>query len=126
MEYETPFVHLLIKDQILIGSYEKNLKINLNIAKQIVHSRLSFTRGKKMASMIISHGVISMDKAAREFLASDEGVQGLLASAIIVDSAFSSLLGNFFLEVNKTKIPSKVFFNIPKAKKWLQQFIVNG
>lgn len=124
MEYDTPYVHLLIKDHILIGRYKKDLKINLDVAQQIVHSRLSFTRGRKLASMIISEGVISMDKPAREFLASNEGVQGLLASAIIVDSVFSSFLGNFFLKVNKTKIPTKIFFDISKAQEWLQQFII--
>ncbi len=124
MEYDTPYVHLLIKDHILIGHYKKDLKINLDVARQIVHSRLSFTRGKNLPSMIMSEGVISMDKPAREFLASKEGVKGLLASAIIVDSAFSSFLGNFFLKVNKTKIPTKIFLNISKAQEWLQQFII--
>lgn len=123
MEYDTPFVHLLIKDHILIGRYEKDLKINLDIAKQIVNSRLSFTRGKKMAAMIIGHGIISMDKAAREFLASDEGIQDLIAIAILVDSTYSNFLGNLFLKVNKTKIPVRIFLNTHKAEKWLQQFI---
>lgn len=123
MEIDTPFVHLLIKDNILIGTYKKNLIINLEVAQQIVEQRLSFTEGKKFASMIICHGVISIDKAAREFLASEKGTHGLSATAIIVNSPFSSLMGNFFLMVNKTGIPVKIFSNTSKAKKWLQQFI---
>ena len=75
--------------------------------------------------MLISQGVISMDKPSREYLASDEATEGLLATAIIVDSSFSSFLGNFFLMVNKTKMPVKIFYDIPLAEKWLQQFI-NG
>lgn len=106
-------------------SYKTGLHINREIAHEIVSARLSFTEGKKMAAMLISQGVISMDKPAREYLASDEATEGLLATAIIVDSSFSSFLGNFFLMVNKTKMPVKIFYDIPLAEKWLQQFI-NG
>jgi hypothetical protein len=124
MELDTPYVHLRIRDKILVGTYKKNLRINLEIAKEIVRTRLSFTGGKKMPSLILSQGVISMDRPAREYLASEEATQGLVASAIIVNSAFSSFLGNFFMKVNRTKMPVKIFYDISMAEKWLQQFIV--
>jgi len=124
MELETPFFHLRIKDKILVGTYKKNIRINLEIARAIVSTRISFTGGENFPAIIISTGVISIDKPAREYLASDEGTRGLLASAIIVNSAFSSFLGNFFLTVNKPKkMPVKLFTNIVAAEKWLQQFI---
>lgn len=124
MELDTPYVHLRIKDNILVGTYKKDLHIDLDIAKQIVCTRLSFTGGNKMPSLILSEGVVSIDKPAREYLASDEGVQGLTASAIIVNSPYSSFLGNFFRSVTKTNIPVKQFSAISRAEKWLQKFIV--
>ncbi len=123
MDLDTPYVHLCIRDKILVGTYKKNLHINLDIAKQIVHDRIIFTEGKTMPSMIISRGVVSIDKPAREYLASDEAIQGLSASAIIVNSKFSSFLGNFFLRANKTKIPVQIFPNVSKGTRWLQKFI---
>ena len=123
MEYDTPFVHLRIKDNFLIASYKKNVVINLETAQKIVQQRLSFTRGQKMAAIIVSQGVKGISKPAREFLASEKGTDGLYASAIIVDSPFSRFMGNFFLMVNKTSIPVKLFSNISNAEKWLQQFI---
>jgi hypothetical protein len=125
MEHDTPFVHLRIKDNILIVSYRRNLIINLDVAHKIVLYRQSFSRGKKFAAIILSQGVTSIDKPAREYLASEEGTEGLFASAIIVNSAFSRFMGNFFMRVNKTSIPVKLFSNISQAKKWLQQFISN-
>ena len=124
MEHVTPYVQLLIRDHILIGTYEKGIKINLDIAQQIVHDRISFTRGKKMAAIIIGYGIISMDKAAREFLASEEGIQGLSAIAILIDSTYSNFVGNLFLKMNKTKIPVRIFLDAHKAEKWVQKFIV--
>jgi len=126
MEYDAPFVHLRIKDNILIVSYRKNLIINLDVAQKIVLQRISFTRGQKMAAMIFSQGVTSMEKPAREYLASKKGTEGLYASAIIVNSPFSRFMGKFFLMVNKTSIPVKLFSNISSAEKWLQQFITSN
>ena len=126
MEYDTPFVHLRIKDNILIASYRKNLIINLDVAKEIVLQRQSFTRGQKMPVIIFCDGVTSIDKPAREYFASPNGTLGLSASAIIVNSPFSRFMGNFFLMVNKTSIPVKLFSKTSQAEKWLQQFITTN
>lgn len=126
MEHDTPLVHLRIKDNILIASYRKNLIIDLDVAHKIVLQRQSFTRGQKMPAIILSQGVTSIDKPAREYLASEEGTKGLSATAIIVNSPFSRSLGNFFLMVNKTSIPVKLFSKISHAQKWLQQFITRN
>jgi hypothetical protein len=120
---DSPYIHLKIKDGILIGTYKKDLKINLDIAREIVNTRLTFTDQKNLPAIIFNQGVISMDKAAREFLSSSEGIKGLKAAAIIVDSPFSSFLGNFFLTVNKTALPVKLFSNAQRALKWLQMFV---
>ncbi|MEO6733997.1 MAG: hypothetical protein ABIN01_22435 [Ferruginibacter sp.] len=123
MELETPYIHLRVKDNILIGTYKENLHIDLVIAKEIVRTRLSFTGGRKLPALILSEGVISMDKPARDYLASDEAIKDLLAAAIFVNSSFSSLLGNFFLKVNKTKMPVRVFHNISRAERWLAKYV---
>ncbi len=118
------FADLVIQDEILIVVYKTGIEINKKIAEEIVSSRLLFTHHKKMPAIIISQGVVSIDKPAREYLASPEATEGLAATAIIVNSPFSRFLGNFFIEVNKTKMPVKIFSNLPQAKNWLHQFIV--
>ena len=120
---ENDYVHLEIREGILIGIYKKGLKINLPIAREIVRSRLAFTANRKFPALIFNQGVISMDKEARQFLSSEDGIKGLKAAAIVLDSPFGSFLGNFFLAVNKTSLPVKIFANQAKAKKWLLQFI---
>jgi hypothetical protein len=123
MEYNSPYIQLRMENQILQVSYVKNLQINLPIALDIVKTRRSFTNGRLIPVMIFSKGLVSIDKPAREFLASPEGVDGLSAAAIIVQSPFASFLGNFFLTVNKTGIPVKIFSNQIRAEKWLRKFI---
>ena len=121
---DTPYVHLCIKNRILVGTYKPKLKIDLEVAKAIVSARQTFTKTEKFATLIISKGVISMSRQAREYLSSPEATEGLTASAIVVDSLFSSFLGNFFIAVNQTSIPVKIFASTPDAEKWLQKFII--
>ena len=120
---ETPYVHLRVKDDILVGTYKKNVHIDLAIAKEIVRTRKSFTRGKMMPSLIMSEGVVSIDKAAREYFVSEEATEGLSATAIIVKTAFSRFLGNVFMQLNKSPMPVRIFSSMVQAEIWLQQFI---
>lgn len=124
MKPNTIFARFLIEDNVLVVNYKEGLHITYEIAEQIVRDRLTFTKGKKMPVIINSHGVISIDKPAREFLASENGTVGLSATAIIVDSDYTRLLGNFFLFVNKAKIPVRIFSDIPRSVKWLQKYII--
>ncbi len=122
-DLDLPYLNLTIESDILIGTYKDDIHITLSMAKDIVNNRLLFTEKKKMPCLIISKGVVSIEKSAREFLASTEGTEGLTASAIYVKSSFSSFLGNFFIIVNKTEIPVKLFTDLKKAKKWLTKYI---
>ena len=123
MKLDTPFVYYSIVGKFLYCTYKKDVNIDLLISKEIVQVRLAFMKGQRMPSVINSEGLVSMDKPAREYLASEAGTEGLIASAIIVQSSFSSVLTNFFLSVNKTKMPVKSFTDFSSAQKWLEQFI---
>ena len=120
---DTPYVKFEIKNSILYATYKKGIKIDLDIAKRIVEFRLKITDGNVYPVLIFNQGVISMDKAARDFLASTEGTMGVKAAAMMLDSAFSSFLGNFYLSVNKPPMPVRIFTNTEAALKWLRKYI---
>lgn len=122
-ELDTSYVHLKITEGIIIGTYKPGLKINLEMAKEIVQIRLTFAEHKSMPALINGQGVVSVDKAARDFFSSKHGIKGLKAAAIIVESPFNSFLGNFFLWVNKTRLPVKIFTNSSFAFSWLKKFV---
>ena len=119
---DTPYVYIELEDDLMIGTYKKNLKINLDMAKEIVKTRLEFANHKPVVTLIYNQGVISMDKKARDYLSSNEGIQGIIAAAIVLDSPFGSFLGNFFLSVTKPKIPARIFSKKEEALKWLARF----
>lgn len=119
---DTPYVHYELQEDMLIGTYKKGLKITLEIAKEVVKTRLEFIDYKPKLTLALNQGVISMDKKARDYLSSDEGVRGTIAGAIVLDTPFGSFLGNFYLSVTKPKIPLRIFSKKETAVKWLQQF----
>jgi len=119
---DTPYVYLELHDDLLIGTYKKGLKVTLDIAKEIVKARLEFTDYKPKLTLALNQGVISMDKKARDYLSSDEGVRGVIAGAIVLDSPVGSFLGNFYLSVSKPKIPARIFTKKEDAIKWLSKF----
>lgn len=119
---DTPYVHFELQNDLMIGIYKKDLKINLDRAKEIVKVRQELADYKPVIGLIYNQGVVKMDKKAREYLASPEGVKGIIAAAIVVGSPFTSFMANFFVAVNKPKMPVRIFSNSEDALKWLQKF----
>ncbi|MFZ1529655.1 MAG: hypothetical protein WAT19_12945 [Ferruginibacter sp.] len=119
---DTPFVSFEIEKDILIASYKPNARITLKDAKEIVASRMAFIEGKAMPTLILNHGIVKMDKKARDFFASPEGIAGVKCAALLLSSGFISLTTNFFLKVTKTKLLVKTFTNKQEAMEWLNFF----
>ena len=119
---DTPYVYLELEDDLLIGYYKKDKKIDLEAAKQIVRDRIAFTGNHAVLALAVNLGVRNMTKEARDYLASKEGVKNVIAGAIIVGSPVGSFIGNWYLSLSKPLIPSRTFTKKEAALKWLTQF----
>ncbi len=119
---ETPYIFLEIENGVLIATYKPAMRITLKYAKEIVAARIAFTNGVAMPTLVLNQGIIKMDKDARDYLASAEGIEGLKCAAILLDSNFISITVNFFLKVTKPKLLVKTFTNKQEALNWLQDF----
>ena len=119
--FDTPYVYYELQGDLMIGTYKKDLKINLEVAKEIVRVRQELSNYSPVLALIFNQGVVKMDKKAREYFASMEGVKGIIAAAIVVGSPFTTFLANFFVSVNKPKMPVRVFSDAGDALKWLEK-----
>ena len=119
---DTPFVFFEIDDNILIATYKPSNRITLRAAKEIVASRLFFIENLAMPTLVLNQGIIKMDKEARDYLASSEGIAGLKCAAILLNSDFISITVNFFLKVTKPKLLVKTFTDKQEALTWLSGF----
>lgn len=123
-ELSTPYVHFMLCENLLTATYKKGLQMDLDIAREVVRSRYLFTSKKTVPVLILNGGVVSMTREAREYLASGEGTTGIMAAAIVLESVFGSILGNFFLSVNKPEMPVRIFSRKHAAIKWLREFVI--
>ena len=119
---ETPYVSFEIDNGILIATYKPSITISLKHAKEIVSSRLSFIDRPTMPTLILNQGIIKMDKDARDYLASADGIAGVKCAAILINSNFISITVNFFLKVTKTKLLVKTFTDKENALTWLSGY----
>ena len=121
-EINTPYVHLVMQDGIVIAVCG-NLELTRDIAEVIVRTRVAFTEGEGYPVLVDITQIASVSKEARLYLSRDEAVHGISAGALLVNSAFSTFIGNFFLKIAfSNPFPTQLFHNKATAIKWLQQF----
>lgn len=121
--YEGKYFKLSVAEGILYVSYIGG-PITLDIAKDLVANRLKLTEGKVMPVLVNVVDVKGIDREARNYLSSDEGLIGLKAGAIVTNSAFTKHMANFFMKISfsKSKMPAKVFSSEDEAIAWLIKF----
>lgn len=118
--FETTYVFYEISDGVLKAKYKPGTYIDVGIAKQIVEERNEVVKNKSMPVIIYDEGIMNITTEARNYLASKEANKHLKAGAIINKSAITSVLGNFFINMNKPSLPAKLFRTEEQAIKWLK------
>jgi len=120
--FETDSVSMWIEDDILFSNYKKQLAIDIDIAKQIVQDRITFTQGKPYFILIDFTHLKSVTKDARDYMNNPEGgLKGLLGGAFVSNNIVATLFVNLFLKVSHPAIPARFFTNKTDALAWLKK-----
>jgi len=78
---------------------------------------------KKRPFLYTGIGDVTITKEGREYSSKLEDVFPASATAVIADNLAYQIIANFYLKINKTKPPYKVFKDIPSAEVWLKTFL---
>ncbi len=119
-KFENSQIKMELEDGVLFATYKAGLQLTLDDVQNIVKERLVLLDGQSLPVLIIDAGVVSMDKSARDYLSSEDGISGLKSAAIIENSLFSKMLINFFLKLTNPKLQVKAFVSHEEALKWLK------
>ena len=65
----------------------------------------------------------TVSKESRGIYSSEETVKFFTAAALLVGNPVSRIIGNFYLGINKTAMPVKMFTKKDEAITWLKGFI---
>lgn len=115
---DNEYVTIERENGILIGII-KTKTADLDTVRKITEYRLAIQNGTKYLLLSNIKAIKSSTKAARDFMASKEGCEGVTAAAVLIDSAISSMIGNFFIRISKPFVPTRIFTDETEAKKWL-------
>lgn len=108
-------------ENIVVGTFPKNIKIDLNMAKEMVNERLEFQNGKDYPVLIYANGFKIDTFEAREYM-KKEGLKGMKAGAFVVRNSIEKMIATFFIKISPPPIPAKVFIHDQQAIEWLKQY----
>lgn len=95
----------------------------LEHAQANVRAALSLAAGRKVPVIIDLREMKSVSKEARDWYAGDEPAKYALAQALLIGSPISKLIGNFFIGLNRTRFPTRLFTSETEAVAWLKGFL---
>lgn len=78
--------------------------------------------GRKVPLLVDLTRLRSIERRARQFYGSAEGVAPYLAIALLISSPVTKVIGNFFMGLNKLPRPTKLFTSREEAITWLEGY----
>ena len=121
---ETPYVRLeLLQNGILVASYKRWRRVTLEMAREIVQTRLDFTGREPRPVLINNLGVVQFDKAARVYVSAGDGIAGVKAAAIMEDRLATSIIMSFILIFERPPMPVRTFRERNGAMTWLETYL---
>jgi hypothetical protein len=92
-------------------------------AQETMDAYLQLRGGVSRPLLVGTRGMKSLARGARALYASEEAARVASAVALIIDTAVSRVLGNFYLGLSKPHIPSRLFTDEAEALEWLKGFL---
>lgn len=99
------------------------LALELADAQEAVRMVASLGDGVRVPVLVNMRALRNLNRDCRNYFASAETAKVQSAAALIVDSPLTRAIGNFFMGINKTMIPTRLFTAEPDAVAWLKTFV---
>lgn len=108
---------------IVVCTVLDNAYVTEDDARENIEAVLELAQGKPMPVLVDIRRSKGISKEARAFLSGREITAVQCACALLVESSISRVIGSFFLGLNKTHFPLRLFTSEQDAREWLQTFL---
>ena len=105
----------IVQDFVLPGA-----EYTLEDAKQGLAAIDQVSNGKLHPMLVDLRNIKTMERAAREDLAT---VKGVTSIAVLIDSALSRMIGNVLITFSKPTLPARIYNSEAAAIEWLKEFM---
>ena len=76
----------------------------------------------KYPLIVDTREITSITKEARDYFSLRGRESRVVAFAMVIDSPLSRIIGNFFLGLNKPRVPARLFTDCQSAAEWCRKF----
>ena len=115
----------LIEPGLVQNYISDGIVIEVEDVKAFKHANEKLAEGKPYAVLVEVEELVSVSKESRELTASKGFKRYTIAEAFVIRSLGHKIVGNFYLQVNKPHILTKIFNDRDKALVWLKQCILD-
>jgi len=117
---EIPEAHISLRsDGIIHVDYKKNVTLDVNLQVSMRKIFIRLTEGKKFHFIFSAAEGFTLTKEARENTDILDSNSPISAYGIVANNLAYKLIANFYLKVNKPKVPFKLFLTVEDAAQWL-------
>ena len=113
----------LRKDGIVEVRVSDNHTCTVDEAREVAGVIAALGNHKPVPVLRIAGKHSHIETGVREFLASQESQKNLVADAIVIQSLSQRILGNFYLQINRPRKPTRIFTSVTDAERWLRDFV---
>lgn len=119
---ETSTEIIEFSDGIVFCRLKKGINMSLEEGKENMKAISEVTNGVRSPVFVDITESKGISKDCRNLFTSEEVADIQSAVAMLVDSAFTKMIANFFIGLNKTPFPLKMFKDRNEAINWLSQY----
>lgn len=118
-----PEVWIKILDHSIMQIHTKvKDEFEIEHSRKICAERIKISNGKKFSLLHTSEKFVIPSKEVREFVATEERSELVLADAFVINTLPQRMTAKFFIQFNNPVRPTKIFDNVEEAIEWLKQF----
>lgn len=120
--YENDYAYFSFKEDILFITYKPNITLNLKVAQLVVADRIRFQNEKSCFIMCDIRGIVSSEKAGRDYLAHSGSLLIKAVSLLVHENVLLSMT-TFYLQVSRPPVPTQIFTDEVRALAYLKSFL---
>jgi hypothetical protein len=109
----------LRSDGIIQFFYGDNMEYTMAETKALEEAVQEMTKGEIPMSLRIAAKYTSVDTEVMKYLSRGRGTLFTLADAFVIHSVSQRILANFYLNISRPILPTKVFTDTSQAEDWL-------
>jgi hypothetical protein len=119
----TAYLTWMGKDGIARTTVKPNADVTIKEAKENSIAVNSLFTGQNFPLLVDSREIRSISKEARDLFSLNNRSSYVNSFAILIESPLSRIIGNFFMGLNKPRVPVKLFNSEQEALLWLKNYL---